>query len=132
MIRRPPRSTRTDTLFPYTTLFRSRCPFLLRTAAHRRGARRGFRGRASHWRLCCPPSRAVCPRGRLRAGRAGSLPLRSRALRPAPPPFPPQPIPPQQGIDDKVGRLIGGPRDRVHRYYGTFRRLLGTVGTGEI
>src|SRR3546814_2718048 len=27
MIRRPPRSTRTDTLFPYTTLFRS-CFFL--------------------------------------------------------------------------------------------------------
>src|SRR3546814_18441841 len=26
MIRRPPRSTRTDTLFPYTTLFRSRIP----------------------------------------------------------------------------------------------------------
>src|SRR3546814_953566 len=26
MIRRPPRSTRTDTLFPYTTLFRSRGP----------------------------------------------------------------------------------------------------------
>src|SRR3546814_3915508 len=25
MIRRPPRSTHTDTLFPYTTLFRSRC-----------------------------------------------------------------------------------------------------------
>src|SRR3546814_19449472 len=31
MIRRPPRSTRTDTLFPYTTLFRSHC-------RHRRGA----------------------------------------------------------------------------------------------
>src|SRR3546814_10330787 len=30
MIRRPPRSTRTDTLFPYTTLFRSRCGFLRR------------------------------------------------------------------------------------------------------
>src|SRR3546814_6139389 len=29
MIRRPPRSTRTDTLFPYTTLFRS-CPSQLR------------------------------------------------------------------------------------------------------
>src|SRR3546814_4809948 len=28
MIRRPPRSTRTDTLFPYTTLFRSLCFFL--------------------------------------------------------------------------------------------------------
>src|SRR3546814_9269354 len=26
MIRRPPRSTRTDTLFPYTTLFRSDTP----------------------------------------------------------------------------------------------------------
>src|SRR3546814_1134669 len=28
MIRRPPRSTRTDTLFPYTTLFRSPVGFL--------------------------------------------------------------------------------------------------------
>src|SRR3546814_15566263 len=27
MIRRPPRSTRTDTLLPYTTLFRSPCEF---------------------------------------------------------------------------------------------------------
>src|SRR3546814_6268154 len=34
MIRRPPRSTRTDTLFPYTTLFRS----------HRPRQRRGVRG----------------------------------------------------------------------------------------
>src|SRR3546814_592119 len=43
MTRRPPRSTRTDTLFPYTTLFRSsqsrldqidevRCPLLLHLA----------------------------------------------------------------------------------------------------
>src|SRR3546814_12481157 len=30
VIRRPPRSTRTDTLFPYTTLFRS--PFTIRSA----------------------------------------------------------------------------------------------------
>src|SRR3546814_9906144 len=29
MIRRPPRSTRTDTLFPYTTLFRSPFPSIL-------------------------------------------------------------------------------------------------------
>src|SRR3546814_14677009 len=29
MIRRPPRSTRTDTLFPYTTLFRSVLPRVL-------------------------------------------------------------------------------------------------------
>src|SRR3546814_9301255 len=41
MIRRPPRSTRTDTLFPYTTLFRSRIP---RTpAATRRPCRRNGR-----------------------------------------------------------------------------------------
>src|SRR3546814_18396447 len=32
MIRRPPRSTRTDTLFPYTTLFRSRGPAVRRRA----------------------------------------------------------------------------------------------------
>src|SRR3546814_6176892 len=31
MIRLPPRSTRTDTLFPYTTLFRSRSYFLFRS-----------------------------------------------------------------------------------------------------
>src|SRR3546814_9482194 len=37
MIRRPPRSTRTDTLFPYTTLFRS---------GH--GIGRSLRGRQSH------------------------------------------------------------------------------------
>src|SRR3546814_3393619 len=35
MIRRPPRSTRTDTLFPYTTLFRSRQPFRITSAFFR-------------------------------------------------------------------------------------------------
>src|SRR3546814_19996308 len=45
MIRRPPRSTRTDTLFPYTTLFRSAGPIpedLFRTGPVRRpgGVRR--------------------------------------------------------------------------------------------
>src|SRR3546814_8885861 len=42
MIRRPPRSTRTDTLLPYTTLFRSHRP---RPAG--RTGRRGCRGRAA-------------------------------------------------------------------------------------
>src|SRR3546814_20639618 len=40
MIRRPPRSTRTDTLFPYTTLFRSArvsAADLRAFLAHRRG-----------------------------------------------------------------------------------------------
>src|SRR3546814_12720332 len=54
MIRRPPRSTRTDTLFPYTTLFRSSragwgsTPGLLAAAGSRRTrARRGGRGAAA-------------------------------------------------------------------------------------
>src|SRR3546814_14570278 len=34
MIRRPPRSTRTDTLFPYTTLFRSLAQALDRRLQH--------------------------------------------------------------------------------------------------
>src|SRR3546814_6064851 len=34
MIRRPPRSTRTDTLFPYTTLFRSVMHAALAAGAH--------------------------------------------------------------------------------------------------
>src|SRR3546814_13762772 len=36
MIRRPPRSTRTDTLFPYTTLFRSSRPSIIRMQRHDR------------------------------------------------------------------------------------------------
>src|SRR3546814_10267829 len=36
MIRRPPRSTRTDTLFPYTTLFRSGGRTALRRSAQKR------------------------------------------------------------------------------------------------
>src|SRR3546814_2177897 len=38
MIRRPPRSTRTDTLFPYTTLFRSCCT-IQRFSSDRNGFR---------------------------------------------------------------------------------------------
>src|SRR3546814_19564303 len=37
MLRRPPRSTRTDTLFPYTTLFRSEAEEILRAAARHLG-----------------------------------------------------------------------------------------------
>src|SRR3546814_13407953 len=41
MTRRPPRSTRTDTLFPYTTLFRSLRPALERLQPVRQGLRGG-------------------------------------------------------------------------------------------
>src|SRR3546814_11194501 len=37
MIRRPPRSTRTDTLFPYTTLFRSKVDALGRCGLSKQG-----------------------------------------------------------------------------------------------
>src|SRR3546814_2357359 len=40
MIRRPPRSTRTDTLFPYTTLFRSDRPVVVEVDLQR-GTRAG-------------------------------------------------------------------------------------------
>src|SRR3546814_2918509 len=45
MIRRPPRSTRTDTLFPYTTLFRSACRrHLSRASARQRADAEGGNG----------------------------------------------------------------------------------------
>src|SRR3546814_8185916 len=46
MIRRPPRSTRTDTLFPYTTLFRS--PHDRRRSAYAGGGTRKRRRRRLH------------------------------------------------------------------------------------
>src|SRR3546814_5565635 len=68
MIRRPPRSTRTDTLFPYTTLFRSGCPLPERNG---RGSRR--------------------KRNRIRVrGRAGDRRCRRRPFRRRSPPPPPQ------------------------------------------
>src|SRR3546814_19693450 len=39
MLRRPPRSTRTDTLFPYATLFRGGCSALVEALAAERGGR---------------------------------------------------------------------------------------------
>src|SRR3546814_17188416 len=54
MIRRPPISTRTDTLFPYTTLCRSNraasslAPLALRTPVHRFGKDRGSFGHGGH------------------------------------------------------------------------------------
>src|SRR3546814_20775496 len=46
MIRRPPRSTRTDTLFPYTTLFRSQVFKGKLTDVQRRATEGFLRGKA--------------------------------------------------------------------------------------
>src|SRR3546814_7556389 len=88
MIRRPPSSTRTDTLFPYTTLFRSlrRLPFLRHhavwklAAGHgRRTVRRPGRGRGCADVGQHPPGR---PRGGYaRGGRACAVHALEHAAR---------------------------------------------------
>src|SRR3546814_10173541 len=64
MIRRPPRSTRTDTLFPYTTLFRSAPSGAPSTAGRLR--RVGTAGRCSRARTHnpAPPDRRPGDTGR--------------------------------------------------------------------
>src|SRR3546814_3378434 len=70
MIRRPPRSTRTDTLFPYTTLFRSqgrRCVAPAGGVAQGARAddrRRGRRGRFARHR---PAAASILLSARLRS-----------------------------------------------------------------
>src|SRR3546814_18679137 len=79
MKRRPPRSTRTDTLFPYTTLFRSaRGPRTPSTRNRRAGRddRDAFRSRRSSWtRRSHGADRGAAP------GRTRSRPPPDRALR---------------------------------------------------
>src|SRR3546814_7101296 len=58
MIRRPPRSTRTDTLFPYTTLFRSHHTLRISASANQRA--------------CSRTGRLVIPRTRFEKRRSGS------------------------------------------------------------
>src|SRR3546814_12908088 len=74
MRRRPPRSTRTDTLFPYTTLFRCR-RLLFHEDANRGAAQGGARRNAA------APPRASADRGggdARRIGRASDLEARAR------------------------------------------------------
>src|SRR3546814_11839762 len=79
MIRRPPRSTRTDTLFPYPTLFRSRrraaAPVRDGDAAHRR--HRFGAGRRAPALVRRPPDRqAELVAGPRRRGDERSVPRR--------------------------------------------------------
>src|SRR3546814_2698985 len=67
MIRRPPISTRTDTLFPYTTLFRSGYITLLGLDARREVVRLTISSRAEALRLA---------RSRANAGYTSELELR--------------------------------------------------------
>src|SRR3546814_1260975 len=65
MIRRPPRSTRTDTLFPYTTLFRSRAALCDKGRLHPR--QRCARARARPQRNRAPRRAAARDTGARRA-----------------------------------------------------------------
>src|SRR3546814_9028328 len=69
MIRRPPRSTRTDTLFPYTTRFRSGAGLAARTGGGWRtlADRNGFQLRAA------ANGARMLSAGRGRAGRCAGL-----------------------------------------------------------
>src|SRR3546814_4259112 len=69
MIRRPPRSTRTDTLFPYTTLFRSR-PNVCESCADERAGPHACRGAGGHAGIQCgrrTRARGVEPAGHHRS-----------------------------------------------------------------
>src|SRR3546814_20710422 len=83
MIRRPPRSTRTDTLFPYTTLFRSNGLALATNWLSSRG-----RAMLDSEISCRLPNLSPRPseRQRARAGAHGSDTLRPR------PPLAPLPV----------------------------------------
>src|SRR3546814_20899858 len=97
MIRRPPRSTRTDTLFPYTTLFRS-----VRTARREAGAEHDVGG-AGHDRT---HHRAELARVVLEVGVLDDHDLSGR-LGDAPPQRGPL-APVRALLDDPPPRLAGG------------------------
>src|SRR3546814_18926874 len=116
MIRRPPRSTRTDTLFPYTTLFRSAAGCHQRGLLSDGGRLRGTRCAALHrrgrlhrpGRSPPPDTRSRLPeRGRdapaLRrpAGGGRQPPGRRAALPPVPRVRPPHPA----ALRPRIARL---------------------------
>src|SRR3546814_9275005 len=63
MIRRPPRSTRTDTLFPYTTLFRSTRQPIPDPVSHQRDALQHHSRRAESGTKIGAGGRAMTPNG---------------------------------------------------------------------
>src|SRR3546814_3669483 len=79
MIRRPPRSTRTDTLFPYTTLFRSLPCWNVRAGEFQRrpGPGRGQCLSEGDGRIARPPQRQFGGRDSPDAEAGQRRPLRS-------------------------------------------------------
>src|SRR3546814_13355665 len=104
MIRRPPRSTRTDTLFPYTTLFRS-----VVVMSSPRGAAQG--GAASS---CCGTEVTLSEEARSlerRRGRDTGGLMSADALEPAgSPSIPALPAPPAERAGDELAGVAGAVR----------------------
>src|SRR3546814_16850062 len=95
MIRRPPRSTRTDTLFPYTTLFRSlrRAPRPDRAGPAVAGIA-GAAGAARREGWQGPGGRGVLPEDHGRRGTAGADRAADGGGRPLRPAVPAGAVPP--------------------------------------
>src|SRR3546814_17430856 len=121
MIRRPPRSTRTDTLFPYTTLFRSLFADRKTVAERRvavlrqRGSRRGQGQRGQSGREMRTSSHHQSPKHK----HERAVPARCRqgavfiaAVRPIPLGTNPKPFALQREV--KIGRASC--RERVSTY----------------
>src|SRR3546814_13072487 len=96
MIRRPPISTRTDTLFPYTTLFRSAKRAGFSTRGSRRRQKPRSRRSAGAGPGSCPTARGRAARSRLGGRVDEGPPLRARG-----PPAPAAPRSPAAGAGDR-------------------------------
>src|SRR3546814_10697134 len=78
MIRRPPRSTRTDTLFPYTTLFRSALPQTIKPPIE--GKERRDNGVGHHGRRLGQRLTYACMARRKRIGRTPASEYHARSF----------------------------------------------------
>src|SRR3546814_20810419 len=123
MIRRPPRSTRTDTLFPYTTLFRSACRrcrplpdrarLLKRVSCSARKLAPEFQG--------APDDKPRPPAPRDRSAQARPTATRSLSHRP----------PPRMHMSASSEATVPPPPDRTFTVATRFRGFLTRVGDGE-
>src|SRR3546814_8410756 len=109
MIRRPPRSTRTSTLFPYTTLFRSSA---VRQAVRRSGCVRTWRYRRSPTALDTSPPPPPTRTRLLIARPYSNCPPRSR-----PRPLPPNALFPSKPSSRSIhvhAEVVAATRHAVH------------------
>src|SRR3546814_18173424 len=134
MIRRPPRSTRTDTLFPYTTLFRSAGSDSPHAAAIRpHGYGRRSHGAARPARQSAATDAARSGRRRPKGDRVSPRPVRRRSRgqpRTIVPPAPKAPRSPRAARTGRSGAEREGPGRSEQRRRGTEWGRGGEYGWG--